>query len=116
MSPPRKAHSSEQRGRPSADSSVAAGAEPRLFDLTTPADPALISDTSVVIEVGVGRENVANLSPRMSAHHTPTSVTTSYANNIYFRLCWAPFVSTVTDRTRVDISWGKRAARVSSCR
>ena len=115
-SPPHKARSSEERGGQDWTSRYQPEPGPTLFDLATPADPALTPDTPVVIEVGFGRENVANLSPRMSAHHIATSVTTSYANNIYFQLCCAPFVSTVTDRTRVDISWRKRAARVSSCR
>jgi hypothetical protein len=83
---------------------VAAGAGLRPFDLATPADSALTPDTSVVIEAGFGRENVANLSPKMSAHHIPTSVTTSYADNFNFQLCCAASVSTVTDRARVDIS------------
>ena len=97
--------------------SVAAGSRaPPFFDLTTPAESAWTPDTSVVFKVGFDRENVANLSPKTSAHHLPPTVTMSSANNIYFQLCCAPFVSTVTDRTRVDISWRKRAARVSSCR
>jgi hypothetical protein len=80
------------------DFSVAAGAGPHPFRPSYSAELSLTLDTSVVIKVGFDRENVANLSPKTSAHHPPTTVTMSSANNIYFQLCCAPFVSTVTEQ------------------
>jgi hypothetical protein len=71
---PRKAHSSEQKGP--AESRFLSRSRSRvspLFELTTPADPSFTRDTSVVNKVGFDRENVANLSPKTSAHHPPNN-------------------------------------------
>jgi hypothetical protein len=114
-SPPHKARSSEQRGGQEWTSRYQPEPGPTLFRSDHSGRSAWTPDTSVEFNVGFDRETVANLSPKTSAHHPPPTVTMSSANNIYFQLCCAPFVSTVTDRTRVDISWRKRAARVSSC-